>query len=267
MAPTFFSFQTPHFIVRAAALLVASVGFGASVEGQQICSGQCFCNESGGVEIAQLVSAVNVALGKHPCPDPPVVLLATGQTSMWGPGSDGVVQAGLELSYTDNGDGTVTDNNTGLMWEKKDDSGGVHDVDNLYAWCASESCDDRGIMDGAITTEFLDTLNDVAGGGADCFAGHCDWRIPNMRELHSIVDFAETFPAVDPAFFRSTTCEACTDITLPTCSCTGSFISYWSSTVTSTTRDLAWAVDFSAGQVLAYPKEEPMRCRAVRRGL
>ena len=55
---------------------------------------------------------------------------ATGETTPHGPGSDGDVQAGLALSYTDNGDGTITDNNTGLMWEKKDDSGGIHDMDN-----------------------------------------------------------------------------------------------------------------------------------------
>jgi hypothetical protein len=40
------------------------------------------------------------------------------------------VRAGAALSYTDNDDGTVTDHNTGLMWEKKDDSGGIHDKDN-----------------------------------------------------------------------------------------------------------------------------------------
>ena len=55
---------------------------------------------------------------------------ASGQTTAYGPGSDGDVQAGATLSYTDNGDGTMTDNNTGLMWEKKDDAGGIHDMDN-----------------------------------------------------------------------------------------------------------------------------------------
>lgn len=35
-------------------------------------------------------------------------------------GQDGWLQKGLARSYTDNGDGTITDNKTGLMWEKKD---------------------------------------------------------------------------------------------------------------------------------------------------
>lgn len=55
---------------------------------------------------------------------------ASGHTTAYGTGSDGDVQAGSTLSYTDNGDGTITDNVTGLMWEKKDDSGGIHDKDN-----------------------------------------------------------------------------------------------------------------------------------------
>jgi hypothetical protein len=37
------------------------------------------------------------------------------------------VQAGIPRSYTDNGDGTITDNVTGLMWEKLSDDASVHD--------------------------------------------------------------------------------------------------------------------------------------------
>src|SRR5437899_1127498 len=43
---------------------------------------------------------------------------ATGQTTSFHAGDDGATQAGAPLSYTDNGDGTITDENTGLMWEK-----------------------------------------------------------------------------------------------------------------------------------------------------
>ena len=55
---------------------------------------------------------------------------ATGQTSCWpigggdpidclGTGQDGDIQAGVTLSYTDNGNGTITDNNTHLMWRRR----------------------------------------------------------------------------------------------------------------------------------------------------
>ena len=67
-------------------------------------------------------------------------LPATGQTSSFVPGDDGVIQAGAPLSYTNNGDGTVTDNNTGLMWEKKTHDGTVHDKDNLHAYAGNRQC-------------------------------------------------------------------------------------------------------------------------------
>jgi hypothetical protein len=107
---------------------------------------------------------------------------ATGQTTAYGTGSDGDVEAGAALSYTDNGDGTITDNSTGLMWEKKSDDGSIHDKDSSYTWSGA-SYATTNVMDGTIKSAFLDTLNDVGGGGASCFAGHCDWRMPNVKEL------------------------------------------------------------------------------------
>ena len=70
-------------------------------------------------------------VGGNPLGDPP---LKTGQTTSYGPASDGNLQMGASRSYTDNGDGTITDNRTGLMWEKKDRSGGIHDWNNTYLW-------------------------------------------------------------------------------------------------------------------------------------
>src|ERR1700728_2079523 len=52
---------------------------------------------------------------------------ATGQTSSYVAGDDGDIRAGAPLSYRDNGDGTITDKNTHLIWEKKDQAeGGIH---------------------------------------------------------------------------------------------------------------------------------------------
>ena len=78
------------------------------------------------------------------CPAQAAVLLRTGQTACYdlvlgegiivpcaGTGQDGELQKGLAQDYTDNGDGTITDNRTGLMWEKLGDDGSIHDKDNF----------------------------------------------------------------------------------------------------------------------------------------
>jgi hypothetical protein len=62
-------------------------------------------------------------------------LPATGQTTSYVAGDDGETRAGAPLRYRDNGDGTITDKNTKLMWEKKDQaSGGLHNWNNTYPW-------------------------------------------------------------------------------------------------------------------------------------
>ena len=80
-----------------------------------------------------------------------------------------------DMDYTDNGDGTVTDNCTGLMWKKCSEPdtstttcGGTH---STYTWANA-----------LIQCEGLD------------FAGHSDWRLPNAKELFSIV--LHEYPAI-----------------------------------------------------------------------
>lgn len=78
---------------------------------------------------------------------------------------------GPALSYTDNSDGTFTDNNTNFVWEKKDDAGGIHDKDNAYNWSATGSS-----PDGTLFTVFLEKLNNTCDGAgtASCITdGDC----------------------------------------------------------------------------------------------
>lgn len=60
--------------------------------------------------------------------------LKTGAVVSYGPGDDADLQTGVDRAYIDNGDGTITDTRTGLMWEKKSDDGTIHDKDNVYSW-------------------------------------------------------------------------------------------------------------------------------------
>jgi hypothetical protein len=226
----------------------------------QPCPGDLNCDQH--VTIDEIVTAVNSALNECPAgASCGARLPASGQTTSYGPGSDGAVRAGTALSYTDNGDGTITDNNTGLMWEKKDASGGIHDQDNSYTWGMTVQ---SNAMDGTMVTEFLATLN-----RAPCFAGHCDWRIPNVKELLSIVDYEMPYPGpvVDTAF--NTNCVAGCAVDGnggPMCSCTVAG-SYWSSTTFRTIEANAWAVFFGSGDVASANKAlTRYAVRAVRGG-
>lgn len=255
-------------------VVIGLVALGAvawtGVSGAQCEGGRCTgdSNGDGVVDIAELVQAVNVALSgctertcQAPLPAGDCRLPASGQVTSYGPGSDGDVRAGFALSYTDNGDGTITDNNTGLMWEKKDNSGGIHGKDNRYTW-GSEI--EPYMMDGSMVTNFLARLN-----AAPCFAGHCDWRIPNVKELHSMVDYEIPFPGplVHPAFDIGCAAGCTVDgVGGPMCSCTIS-LDYWSSTADTDTPDSAWNIDFDDGFVDHDPKGKRRYVRAVRGGL
>ncbi len=85
-------------------------------------------------------------------------------------------------NFTDNGNGTITDNSTGLMWSQDDNGSGLSWEDALiYAENASN-------------------------------ANYTDWRLPNVKELQSIVDYTRSpqttnSPAIDPLF----NCSSITD--------------------------------------------------------
>ncbi len=179
------------------------------------------------------------------------VLPASGQTQCWntsgtliacaGTGQDGDLQAGATLSYTDNGDGTITDHNTGLMWEKRSDDGGIHDYDDTYTW------------ENAVAVKIA-TLN---GGGG--FAGHTDWRLPNKKELESIINAEVSNPSVSSVFHTGCVSGA----TVLTGSCTLSSY-HWSSSTYVSVPQGAWLVYFSDGYVAGGSKTNHNSVRAVR---
>jgi hypothetical protein len=189
-------------------------------------------------------------------------LPATGQTRAYhadkndgvpGPVSvadDGTIRAGAALNYVDNGDGTITDLNTGLMWEKKSNDGGLHHKDDLYYWSGN----------GAQET-ICDWLDDVNAEGGPGFANYSDWRIPNVKELKSIIDYEQYGPPVDAVFN-----DCSPGCTIPSCSCTASS-SYWSATSHANNPGVAWYVRFSDGHVFPTDEGLSLHVRAVRGGL
>jgi len=146
--------------------------------------------------------------------------------------------------FVDNGT-TVTDNLTGLQWEKKTDDLTVHDKDNTYSWSTIFTD-----ADGTVYTSFLSTLN----GG--CFAGQCDWRLPTFYELQTIL--SEPFqcftpPCIDPIFGPMP----------PTLAET-----YWSGTNDAhQLGGAAWYVYFGDGLLGVGLKTDALAARAVRGGV
>jgi len=158
------------------------------------------------------------ATGQTQCYDRFGNVIACGSADY--PGQDGFYQAGCPTAgrFTDNGDGTVTDNRTGLMWQKKTALG-------TYMWQeALKYCENLSL------------------------AGHDDWRLPNVRELQSIVDYGRRNPSIDPVFGA-----------VP--------LSYWSASSCVAEPQYAWRVLFFIGSVLVNDKTEGgYSVRAVRSG-
>lgn len=104
------------------------------------------------------------------------VLPKTGQITSYASGDDGNIQAGADWPTTrfiDHGDGTVTDNLTGLMWVKD----ASHDGTVLRNWSSALG--------------FVTSMN--VGVGT---LGYTDWRLPNIHELDSLIDYGATGPAL-----------------------------------------------------------------------
>jgi hypothetical protein len=146
---------------------------------------------------------------------------------------------GPALSYTDNGDGTITDNNTLLMWEKKVAGGSLgtcltdlHGVDSECTWAEA-------------TGSWIAAIN------AANLGGHNDWRLPNVKELQSIVDYSKPFPG--PTVVSSFPGVTFAD-------------DYWSSTTIAGGSSIARSVNFGDGGVNGDMKINALRVRAVRGG-
>ena len=159
--------------------------------------------------------------------------------------------------YVDNGDGTISDNETGLMWAKKSDDGSIHDMDNRYTWGVLTISPYPPI--GTAFAVYLALLNGSAGGA--CFAGHCDWRLPTIEELQGLVVWSAASTTIDP-IFKSPCTPGCT---VTECSCTQSSF-YWSASTEQSFPTVAWYVFFGSGHNSVFDKTGDYHVRAVRSG-
>jgi hypothetical protein len=151
------------------------------------------------------------------------------------PGQDGFYQGacGAQGRFIDNRDGTVTDTITGLMWLKASadvDRSGAFDSNDTQTW------------QGAL--QFCEALPNGLQGGL-----YSDWRLPNVRELQSIVNYDFFSPAIDVEHFDATALST-----------------YWTSTTSNQpgTRGAAYVVSFTDGTISLPDKSGTAYVRAVR---
>jgi len=151
--------------------------------------------------------------------------VAHGQTC-----NDRIAFATPNGRFDDRGNGTVTDLRTGLTWQRCP-VGFAFDDNGTPAL----NLDDQCIPSGPSTFTWQQALQSAAalnqGGG---YAGSSDWRLPNVKELTSIVETRCAAPSINLTVFPGT----------PALS------SFWSSSyhVGPPTFTSARAVDFSTGQ-------------------
>ena len=113
----------------------------------------------------------------------------TGQTTSYATGDDGELEMGVqwpEPRFFDNGDGTITDELTGYIW--------LRDANCINTHYTSFGSFGGGPVTWAEALEFIEGVN--IGLYTECSAGYDDWRLPNIRELHSLVDFGHSFPTL-----------------------------------------------------------------------
>ena len=132
--------------------------------------------------------------------------------------------------YTDNGDGTVTDQATGLMWkqcaEGLSGAGCGTGVEQNFTWQQA-----------------------MQQGNSQSFAGHSDWRLPNNKELASLVEGSCVDPVINLTRF-------------PNASSSG----FWSSSPDADGSGGAWIVYFGYGSVGNYGRDFNYAVRMVRDG-
>ena len=135
----------------------------------------------------------------------PANIWKTGQTTSYASKDDGDLERGVAWPaprFAEAGDGTITDNLTGLMWSKN-------------ANLPNGTTDWQGALD------YVKALNSGAGLG-----GYHDWRLPNRKELFSLTDFSRHYPALPNGHpFENVQSNK-----------------YWSSTASSNNHLCAWSV-------------------------
>lgn len=217
-----------------ALLAVLGLAFGPLVAQTSISTDGVVESTSGGFRFPdgtiQMTAAASPApvedTGQRACAD------ALGTTiSCSGTGQDGELQPGVAWPtprLIDNGDGTVTDNLTGLIWLRETNCFGQE------AWL-----------------DALSDANELASGACSLTDGSMatDWRLPSISELNSLLDYSQD-PAVDGPPFLDFMVNR----------------DYWSSTSSTFAPENAYSLCFGCATSGAFDKDVVRHVWPVRGG-
>ena len=203
-------------------------------------------------ELSDGVSTINVVISGCTTHVVSGSVLKTGQTTSYAAGDDGDLQKGISTApnprFTDNGNGTVTDNLTGLIWLTN-----ANCIGTLNPSFDNDGTVGDGMVSWQHALDFVASINvgtncgDTSNGGSH----QPDWRLPNRNELASLFDIGQGNPALPPGHpftnFQS--------------------FYYWSSSTYIDNTSRAWLMNFPFGDVNTDAKSAPRFVTAVRGGL
>ena len=165
----------------------------------------------------------------------------TGQTTSYATGDDGDLQKGVAWPnprFTDNSNGTATDNLTGLIWLKN-------------ANCANATRIWATALSDVASLNSAGTMNSNNCGDTSKSGSHqTDWRLPNVREMQSLVDYGRSDLAL-PSGHPFTAIQS---------------YYYWSSTTYANGTGSAWYVYLGDGYVYYDDKTYSVYVWPVRGG-
>lgn len=149
---------------------------------------------------------------------------------------DLIVPSTPDVRFQDNGDGTVTDLYHGLVWKRC--------VEGLSGTDCS-----NGVAAAFNWQEALLSVESINAAGG--YAGYTDWRLPNIKELASLVEVQCISPAINKTVFPASQSDTLS-------------LDHWSSTHHVHWMDDSWVVNFDVGSVYHKSRQSTALVRLVR---
>jgi len=159
-------------------------------------------------------------------------VVKTGQNTSYGDRDDGELESGVswpDPRFTDNLDGTISDNLTQLIWDKNANRFGKRTWAQALCDCNNLADNDDDLDDGSVPN---------------------DWRLANVNELQSLLDRGQYKPALPKGHpFSGEKSDR-----------------YWTSTTFTNVLTRVWDVDLTNGEVGSIKKNNRKYFWCVRNG-